>query len=196
VSWNDLAWLGLTVRPFDGRPPPRGYQHSRFDTTFRRTLKTLAKEMEHLDASNIVVELDVSERDIRLDGFPRANARIGNPCVAISFDSKHGPLRYATGEYDSWQDNIRAIAVSLEALRAVDRHAVSKRGEQYRGWRAIPMSTDPADAIQTPEQAHAVLEPFAGDWKRAAAATHPDKPDGNAIEFRKVMRAKEVLEDA
>ena len=32
--------------------------------------------------------------------------------------------------------NLRSIALGLKALRAVDRYGVSRRGEQYAGFRA------------------------------------------------------------
>lgn len=193
MSWNDLAARGLTVRPFASPLPPAGNEYSRFSASFGDTLELLSREMAQLQAAHIVIELDVEERDIRLDGYPRANARIGNPAVAVSFDSRFGPLRYATCEFTAWQDNLRAIALSMQALRAVDRYGVSKRGEQYQGWKAIPMSTDPADAIQTREQAEDYLgERWSGDIRRALFETHPDR-GGDTDEFRKVQRARELI---
>ena len=45
-------------------------------------------------------------------------------------------LVYATDCCDFWQHNLRSIALGLEALRAVDRYGISRRGEQYAGFRA------------------------------------------------------------
>lgn len=45
-------------------------------------------------------------------------------------------LVYATDVCDFWQHNVRSIALGLEALRAVDRYGISRRGEQYAGFRA------------------------------------------------------------
>ncbi len=192
MSWYEISQLGAQIRPLTDPRPPVAWNRSKFAAPFTATVRLLARELRHLDAKRIVLELDYRDADLRLDGYPRANARLGSPAVTLSFESKHGPLRYSTGEYDDWQDNLRAIALSMESLRAVDRYGVSKRGEQYRGWRALPTSTDPADAIQTVDQARAVLAEYGGDWRRAAAATHPDK-GGDPDEFRKVMRAKELI---
>lgn len=190
-GWSELAALGVTVRPIIIQPG-RGYVRSQFSAPFRTTIQQLARELRQLDATNIVLELDITERNIRADGLPRADARLGNPSVVLAFDSRHGPLRYATGEYDDWQDNLRAIALSMEALRAVDRYGVSKRGEQYAGWKALPASTDRADSIHTREQAERFLEQWGGDWKRAVRETHPDV-GGDPAQFRQVMRAKELV---
>lgn len=42
------------------------------------------------------------------------------------------------GDMPPWQANIRAIAKTLEHLRDLDRWGVTKRGEQYTGWKALP----------------------------------------------------------
>lgn len=206
MSWEALNRFGATVRPFSGVLPPRGRKRSRFQAGLPSTLKQLKVELRQLNAKNTVIEIDVRDRDIRIDGYPRADARApATPGVAISFDSKHGPLRYATAEYDSWHDNLRAIALSMEALRAVDRYGVSKRGEQYQGWKALPQSTDPVDSIRTVEDAQRVIAQAAGlppdtklgvleptAIKAALRASHPDT-GGSTEAFRLVMRAKELL---
>lgn len=118
----------------------------RFRANWQDTLDFLSTEIAKVGGREpIVIQLDVTEGDIRLDGMLRANAKVGHPGVVVSFESKFGPLRYATDAYEkdwggampSWQANLRAIALTLEALRAIDRWGVSKRGEQYTGWKAI-----------------------------------------------------------
>ena len=206
--WTELEYLGLQVRPLSDLRPEVCYQRSRFGSTLSTTVAQLGLELRQLNAKNIILELDLRDRDVRMDGYPRADAKPGSPAVVLSFDSKHGPLRYATGEYEDWRDNLRAIALSMEALRAVDRYGVSKRGEQYRGWKALMPSSDPADAIVTKEQAWRVLTDAAGVpidsspslngigksevVRRALFNTHPDR-GGDPDEFRKVQRSRELL---
>lgn len=204
MSWNEIAHMGLTVRPFSGPKPPLAGAYSRFDTTLGKTLNLLRRELEMLGATQIVVELDVRDRDIRLDGYPRADSRPLSPAVAVSFKSKHGPLRYATAEYTTWQDNVRAIALSLEALRMVDRYGVSKRGEQYRGWKELAAGpVDPVTLVQTRDQAWEVIcregdLPLGASAdideaiRRALLRAHPDR-GGTDDRFRLVQRAREVL---
>lgn len=54
--------------------------------------------------------------------------------VMASVEKKR--LVYATDSCDRWQDNVRSIALGLEALRAVDRFGISREGQQYAGFRA------------------------------------------------------------
>jgi hypothetical protein len=144
MSWTDLVKLGITLRPYDD-PPPAGGISSPFDAPLSSTLQVLERELRALQADRIVLQVGYREQDLRLDGMPRANATLIHDAVALSFESKWGPLRYQTNEFvpryygkgPGWQQNLRAIALGMEALRKVDRYGVSKRGEQYTGWRAI-----------------------------------------------------------
>lgn len=202
-GYHGLRELGVVFRPFDGPPPPAGDRPCPFDAPWTRTVELLANELRHLAADSVVVELDLQENDLRLDGIPRATARLAHDGVRISFQSKWGPLRYETAEFaaspywrgqrlDGWQANLRAVALAMEALRKVDRYGVSKRGEQYRGWRALPMESSASSRIVTPADARAFLEQWAGDWRRAARETHPDR-GGDPEVFQAVMRAKELV---
>jgi len=61
-------------------------------------MRLLERELDHLGARNAVIELSLEEAEIRIDGWPRASARPNDPGVVVSFDSKYGPLRYATAK--------------------------------------------------------------------------------------------------
>jgi hypothetical protein len=193
---------------------------ARFRADWASTLKFLAYETELLGADLVVVQVDADEDDIRRDGMLRARARVGFPGVRVSFTSRHGPLMYATDTYEScysdgppgWQANVRAIALALEALRAVDRYGVSKRGEQYTGWRAITAGGSP-DPTMTPQEAAYLIAHTAalsgGRWtvhdvftdptargdayRLAARANHPDAAGGTAEVFAQLSLAREIL---
>lgn len=178
VTFRPLRWDGPKTPADDRRQSP-------FRAGFKQTLDLLDIELWHLDARDVVVELDIAESDLRRDGWPRATARPAFPGVRLAFASKHGPLIYATDSCAFWQDNLRSIALGLEALRAVDRYGVTKRGEQYRGWAALPA----APAAGTKDAAAAEVGRLAGwdtslDWmdpsvvrlavRKAARRCHPD----------------------
>lgn len=146
-----------------------------FKASWADTLTLLRDEIEKIGGKPpVVFQIDVQESDLRLDGMLRANAKVGHPGAVISFESKYGPLRYATDAHErvygfgmaSWQANIRAIALALQALRAVDRYGVTKRGEQYVGWKALP-----AGGSVTFPSADAALR-----WMREMAALPADAP--------------------
>lgn len=213
--------MGITLRPFDS-PPPSGNTYSPFKGSLADTLTVLARELEMVEAKQIVLQVGYRDRDLRIDGMPRANAKMEHDAVALSFESRFGPLRYETNEFigrsytsqEGWASNLRAIAFGLEALRRIDRYGISRRGEQYTGWRQLPQSTDPVEQIVTKVDAAKVihaevddiydLADIADDGSLGAGAhqaeairealmrSHPDK-GGDATRFRKVQRAREIL---
>ena len=188
-----MRYADIVFRPIDSWPAEltRSRRHATFSAGWGSTIELLEKELTHLAARQAVLQIAVSESDLRIDGKPRASARASHPGVILAFESKFGPLKYAVDTFWSWQDNIRAVALAMEALRKVDRYGVTKRGEQYTGWKAIPRSTDAADSIQTREQAQGLLASYGG-VVAAIKATHPDT-GGDPDDFRRVMRAKELV---
>lgn len=181
-----------------------------FKAGWEATLTLLDREIRALDGRDVVIQADFSEDDLRLDGWPRASARVPDfPGVIVSFGSRHGPLSYLTDEYTFWQHNVRAIALGLESLRAVDRYGVSKRGEQYKGWRAIGAGSDVGGFASVDEASRWLLQVGDPDGSLAASSTsgrdhhrkayraaarllHPDV-GGDPAEFKRLQEAKALL---
>lgn len=175
---SDRTWL----RPASERVP------TRFSAKWGATLELLYREVDFLDGRDLVIEVDVQEADLRLDGTIRARARAASPAVIVSFESKHGPLSYRCdrfyaayyGQPDDWQQNVRAVALTLEALRSVDRYGATETGQQYAGWKAIgaqahAQATDPlwvlADLAGVEVSADVPVERLISLARRKA---HPD----------------------
>jgi hypothetical protein len=203
----EIQPLGAWNGPVTGDRP-----WCRFRAPWPDTLDLLGFETDKLSASLVVIQIDVVEGDLRRDGMLRANARVGFPGVRVSFTSRFGPLMYATDRFGWWQDNIRAVALSLTALRAVDRYGVNQSGEQYTGWKAIgaapaPMTRETAagliaewaepDPDKRTSAADAMLRSpslFVSPlYKRAAKRAHPDitKDDGDTM--ARLSAARELL---
>lgn len=202
-------------RPIEQWPgePTRNRRRAQFSAQWKSTLSLLGRELDHLGRKNVVIQVALIERDIRLDGFPRANARPDHPGVIVSLDSKYGPLSYPCDTFTTWQDNLRGIALALDALRAVDRYGVTKRGEQYTGWKQL--GGRPVSPLLTREEAAAFITKLADPlgritgmqrslldgrmldavYKQAAKNAHPDT-GGTTEDFQRLQEAKRVLEGA
>lgn len=166
-------------------------------------MQLLTHELRQLDATSCVIEIDVPRTDFRIDGELRSRAVFNSPAVQISFTGKTGPLKYPCDRFDHWHDNVRAIALALAALRAVDRYGVSGKGEQYRGWQALPR---PADAeFRNADEAKSFLFQFSAfgtpltttttieaALRQAELKTHPDR-GGNVDDFKRVQQARKFL---
>jgi len=199
--------INATFRPLKEWPIPktrdrRGRGH--FKQGWNDTLDVLEKELKALGASQIVIEIETTIDHIRNDGWPRSNAVISGPKVAIYFQSKFGALTYRCDDCAEWIHNVRCIAFTLQRLRMAEMYGVTKRGEQYQGFKQLgsgiqldSMNTDDAKscictyARMTIGELNGVTLPKA--FKLAAMATHPDRPGGNDAEFKRVQSAFEVL---
>jgi hypothetical protein len=155
-----------------------------------QTLRDLAYEVEALDGADVVIGVGLSEYDIRQDGAPRANARpYSHPGVEISFDSRYGRLTYATDVFIDWRDNVRAVAKGLEALRAVERWGVAKRGQQYAGFALLTAGPSQEDRGRELVARH-------GGVTAALRATHPDTggEEASARDFAAVMAFRKAAD--
>lgn len=202
---------GMAIRPIQRWPGEytKSRQHAPFRATFTDTLALLQRELRMLTAKSVVLQVAIAERYFRVDGNPRADAKASHPGVILAFDSKYGPLSYPCDAFWDWQDNVRAIALAMEALRKVDRYGVTKRGEQYTGWKQLPAGGGAQTSHMTTEQAREVLGRLAR-WETppgqtdhldlvrravrdARAFTHPDRNRGHRALWDQVEQAAKVL---
>lgn len=153
---------------------------SNFKAGFSSTMDILDRELWAVNAGAVVVQLAVHDRDVKGNGSLRATARPDHPGVVVSFTSPRlGKVRFTCDRFTDWQDNLRAIALGMEALRKVDRYGITSDGQQYAGFRAIE-AAETARAFETVEDAatfiatHALDAPHGGRAERIAAAMLDD----------------------
>lgn len=197
--------MRLVHRPLDRPFPNRRRQGTPFTAGWRDTLTLLEREINHLapGVPEVVLMVDVEERHLRLDGSVRADARPNSPAVVIAFESKqHGPMRWESDEYADvytrgyllgWQSNVRAVALTMQALRAVDRWGVARSGQQYAGWKQLgaggPISLG---AAMTVDEAARLLADAAGGmyaWESLVPGVHPLGRDRIADAYRRAAKA-------
>lgn len=223
----DITFAPLTQWPAQrARTPDAEREHARFKTPSRvenggspsyryvpqqhmpvsRTFDDLDRELAHIEASSVVVQLDATDWNLRNDGRIRADAKVRSPAIVLSFQRGRVPYVFATDHFKRWEDNLRAIVLGLEALRKLERYHIAQAGDQYRGWNAIPATT--STALST-EQAAEVIARRSDDFDRddilnvrvaardayrsAAARAHPDR-GGTVHDFQLIQEAKRVLE--
>lgn len=194
ISLPDV-WPGERTPQWKRGPSP-------FAANWGATLELLERETYKLNAKEITLALDVTMNDVRRDGGIRAEARIKDPAVILSFRSGANRLSFPCDRFDYWQDNVRAIALALEALRKVERYGI-RAGSQYEGFKALPPSTSPT--MSTESAAAMVLHGTVSardilaspDVARTAIRTaksrhHPDK-GGDRTQWDNVEIAARVL---
>lgn len=200
--------IDLRFRPVEKWPTQTTGKRKRavFRSSYTKTLNLLEDELRKLSALDIVIQAGFSLDQIRNDGWPRGGQSPKHPGIILSCRSRGQSLSFPCDTYDTWQDNIHAIALSLNALRAVDRYGVTKGAEQYRGFAQLGAPV----AAGTPKSAALVFALFSKipdveilsnadsarqAFKAAIKVTHPDR-GGRQEDFHMVMQAKDVLEAA
>ncbi len=216
---------GMTLRPIHQWPGQltKSRRASAFSAKFTDTLELLRRELRLLEPEsryypNTVLQIAMDEKDFRQDGMPRAQAKSQHPGVILTiYPTAEGAseLTFPCDTFLTWQDNLRAIALTLEALRKVNRYGVSQSGQQYRGWRAIGAGSS-VPAEMGPLAAAAFLWTLAGNgnddphdtpldrmransevaknvYRAARKKSHPDRTSGNSDEFLRVETAAKVL---
>ncbi len=223
----DLRFVPLTQWPGE---PTKTRRNAAFRSTYIKTLDLLESELKKIHAREIVIQAFYTVDQIRNDGWPKANQRPSHPGVILGFKKPEGerfqrdgkwyvnltPLSFPCDTYPHLEHNIHAIALSLEALRAVDRYGVTKRSEQYAGWKQLPAPAAGNFGFDTIEDAAAFLvtqsglpHPPTGPqaiignvtlrnslYRAAAGRLHPDLKTGNHDLFVKLNQAKAMIDEA
>lgn len=130
---------------------------------------------------------------LRLDGLPRSNqAEPADPGVAVYWEDRHQrgapPRCMAVDRYDRVADNLAAIAATLDAMRAIERHGGAVVLERaFSGFTALPAPV----ALSWRD----VLDPHdpEGSYKRLRSQHHPDHGGDPAL-FDQVQRAYQAWE--
>ena len=206
-------WIGVETK-YPG--------NSQFKQTYSNTKKILELELGKLGAiaSTVQLEMFIRSEDLRRDGELRANAKPYKQGVVLSFSkvkrrffdeaskqwkNELQTLSYPCDSYNDWQDNLRAVALSLEALRKVARYGVFKY-EDMISRLALPSAEgrlfDTGAAIEflaswTSFAADELLNNPEGQksaYRMAAIMLHPDQIGGETSdEFIKLQEAKRIL---
>lgn len=123
-----------------------------------------------------------SNLTLRLDGLPRS----GQPepkdqGVAVYWQARGDTRCMAIDQYDRVADNLAAIAATLAAMRAIERHGGADILDRaFTGFAALSAPTSAGSWRD-------VLDPSdpEGSYKRLRGAAHPDK-GGTDAEFHRI----------
>jgi hypothetical protein len=135
---------GITAYPLcwpagHRRTPPRDTKNAPFKMGDERAKNEMMNEIRLLGGRNIIVSSNVA---VRQDGLPYADAarrKINDAGVAVYFDLKGAQKCFACDRWGRVSENIRAIGLSIAALRGLDRWGSSDMVERaFTGFAALP----------------------------------------------------------
>lgn len=214
----------LEVWPKDiPQTAPDDRRNAPFRSRWTETLKLLERELSHLEAHADRTRIKTFHRPsvVRLNGQLRSDAPLpDNPGVIVSFDvfkwngsynerrqklGKYVPVQFECDTFTHWKDNVRAIALSLEKLRAIERYGVARAKAVEVGRKALPPSRV-AEGL-TLDDAWKTLARFSDftvealmgvgsrikeAYRQAAFRTHPDR-GGSHEDAARVNVSYEIL---
>lgn len=169
------TWAALPAWPYRPRPA----QTDRFDSSWDATLDKLDLEITRIEGDDVVIGIVAPASAISVSGALRYRSQVTHPGAEVSFGVGERRLAFHTDAYSSLGSNLRAIALGLEALRAVDRYGITSTAEQYAGFAAIGPGGPDAKRGE-------VLVARYGSVSSALKATHPDH-GGDAQQFADVQ---------
>jgi len=214
---TDLTFRQLKVRPDTWKSADAVRPWSPFSAPYSKTLALLDKELDHLDATNTFLQVEMSDpvRGVRQDGMIRAGAKVVHPGVILTIETRElGTLVYPCDAFtcgsrsEPWQENLRAIALGLEALRRVERYGIADRGQQYAGFAELGSGTPMGSGVMSVDVAADLLAEEGGgaydessllsgrginDTYRFAARRHHPDAGGDPEMFRRLTEARDLL---
>lgn len=129
---------------------------------------------------------------LRLDGLPRSGqGEPGDPGAAVYWRTGNdAPRCMAIDRYDRVADNLAAIAATLEAMRAIERHGGAEiLSRAFTGFTALP---GPSEAPHWSDvlgvSALSSSEEIRSAYRRLRAKHHPDN-GGDPGAFHAVQQA-------
>lgn len=173
--------------------------------TVSKALDSLRQQLRLLGCdATAYIEADVEERHIRQDGQLYASARAATPAVIVYARHRRlGNLLWANDQYLTYDQNVRAIAMTIQNLRSIDRYGCVRDNEQFTGFKAIPaqasntMTRDAAIVVLSRHSGAPVLDTSPEGLKRAyrsaRARVHPDVNNGDQSAWDAVEAAAQAL---
>lgn len=176
-----------------GKPRTARGHHKRsaFKTTFGRARDDLLEEIRRLNGSALIISTNLP---LRNDGMPYANGRCvdDDTGVAVYFDRKGKRLCFACDLYYSAHENMRAITLTVGALRGIARWGTGDMMETaISGFAALPEKSGGTpwwDVLRVSHDATAAQIEDA--FRLLAKISHPDA-GGSAERWHELSEAKE-----
>lgn len=154
----------------------------KIDLTMADAMKRVKYELERLGVKVADDSIVSTNLKLNLSGLPRGDQ--GEPSdtgVAVYFQKRNGPMRViAIDAYTRVRDNLAAIAATLEAMRAIERHGGAQILERaFSGFAALTATgKNWWDVLEVrPDASREIIE---ANFRRLARDRHPDRGGDNA----------------
>jgi hypothetical protein len=147
-----------------------------------------------IDRQDVIISTNVRTR---LDGLPRSGEREPlDPGAAVYWRDGKETRCMAVDIYLTVADNLAAIAATLEAMRAIERHGGAEiMNRTFRGFAALPEAPDWRKVLGFVDSNGRASGPITTDeitrrYREMAKTAHPDV-GGDPGEFMRLTEARD-----
>jgi hypothetical protein len=141
---------------------------------------------------NVIVSTNIK---LRLDGMPRNDREPTDPGVAVYWKQKENSATMrcmAIDRYTRTADNLAAVAATLEAMRAIERHGGAEiLNRAFLGFAALPQNASQPWREVLGIEGAPTLELIEARFRALVKVHHPDT-GGSPEEFLKLQQAREA----
>lgn len=185
AKFNRKEWQAATI------PGNGGWNRTKELSVADATARVL-RELERFGVQHgdAIISTNLA---LRLDGLPRSNqGEPADPGAAVYWRLPGEDMKVmAVDRYDRVADNLAAIAATLEAMRAIERHG---------GAEILKRTFTGFAALAAPKDAYAILglqpgatrEDVEAAWKQEARKAHPDT-GGSHARMAEVNAARDAI---
>jgi hypothetical protein len=197
LTWP-AGWKRCQVRTrakFKGRAGKWGSESGQFTPaqalTIDQATRRVIDELRRFGIPdwNVIVSTNL---ELRNDGLPRSNQRApADPGAAVYWKDGKQERCIAVDRYDRVADNLAAIAATLDAMRAIERHggaAILDRA--FTGFTALPAPEQPFQVLGV--GANASREEIERAFRLLASKHHPDR-GGDAGTMSRINQARDAM---
>lgn len=165
---------------------------ARFSITLGKARDAIVREVKLLGGSGLIIS---SNLGVRRDGLPYANQRQpDDPGVAAYFTYKKQPMCFACDRWRKVEDNMQAIAKTIDALRGVARWGTGDMMEAaFTGFAALPPPSQTTargwrEVLGFQPNTRPLYSEVEAAYRRLRSSAHPDK-GGTHERFMEVQSA-------
>lgn len=194
TGWKRTPADGRKTAKF-GKKAPASFSARTLDLTITQAIQRVLLELQRMGIprDDCVISTNLI---LRLDGLPRGTqGRPTDPGAAVYWEDFGARRVMAIDQYSTVEDNLAAIAATLDAMRAIERHGGAVILERaFTGFAALPppgavVTRDWWDVLECPRSAS--REVILANYRRLRSDWHPDKRGGDSKRFDEVQKAYE-----
>lgn len=144
-----------------------------------------------VDLSKVIISTNL---ELRNDGLPRSGQRApSDPGVSVYWNvrGQKNQRCMAIDRYDRVQDNLAAIAATLSAMRAIERHGGAEILDRaFTGFSALPAPEQPWQVLGVKHDA--TTADIETAYRRLASEHHPDR-GGDTGQMARINGARDAM---